>query len=93
MGSVGAGAQEHEELSVQATDHVALAAGGLRALVQRFDVPLFLRESGLAVLVDALRRHLEKQTQSTEESELLLAAEVEKGAAFFFFFRLYSGAM
>ena len=73
--------QEREELSAQAKDQVAAAADGLRALVQRFDVPLFSRESGLGVLVDALRRHLEKQTQSAEESGLLLAAEVEKRAA------------
>ncbi|KAN0139102.1 hypothetical protein V8E53_003104 [Lactarius tabidus] len=67
--------QEREELSVQAKDHVAAAADGLCVLVQRFDISLFSHESGLAVLVDALRRHLEKQTQSAEESELLLAAE------------------
>ena len=73
--------QEREELSAQAKDQVAAAADGLRALVQRFDVPLFSRESGLGVLVDALRRHLEKQTQSAEESALLLTAEVEKRAA------------
>jgi hypothetical protein len=73
--------QEREELTAQAKDQVAAAADGLRALVQRFDVPLFSRESGLAVLVDALRRHLEKQAQNAEESELLLAAEVEKRAA------------
>jgi hypothetical protein len=52
---------------------VAAAADALCALVQLFDVPLFLPESGLGVLVDALRRHLEKQTKSAEESELLLA--------------------
>ena len=73
--------QEREELAAQAKDQIATAADGLRALVQQFDVPLFSRESGLGVPVDALRRHLEKQTQSAQESELLLAAEVEKRAA------------
>ena len=73
--------QEREELSAQAKDQVAAAADGLRALVQRFDVPLFSRESGLGVLVDALRRHLEKQTESADSSALLLTAEVEKRAA------------
>ncbi|KAH9055308.1 Up-regulated during septation-domain-containing protein [Lactarius vividus] len=73
--------QEREELAAQAKDQIAAAADGLRALVQRFDVPLFSRESGLAVLVDALQRHLEKQTQSAQEFEGLLAAEVEKRAA------------
>ena len=33
------------------------------------------------MLADSLRRHLESQTQSAEESELLLALEVEKRAA------------
>ncbi|KAH9174506.1 Up-regulated during septation-domain-containing protein [Lactarius sanguifluus] len=73
--------QEREELAAQAKDQIAAAADGLRALVQRFDVPLFSRESGLGVLVDALQRHLEKQTQSAQEFEGLLAAEVEKRAA------------
>ena len=73
--------QEREELTVQAKDQIAAAADGLRALVQRFDVPLFSRESGLGVLVDALRRHLEKQMQSAQEFELLFAAEAEKRAA------------
>ncbi|KAH9022188.1 Up-regulated during septation-domain-containing protein [Lactarius hengduanensis] len=73
--------QEREELAAQAKDQIAAAADGLRALVQRFDVPLFSRESGLAVLVDALQRHLEKQTQSAQEFEGLLTAEVEKRAA------------
>ncbi|KAH8989745.1 Up-regulated during septation-domain-containing protein [Lactarius akahatsu] len=73
--------QEREELAAQAKDQIATAADGLRALVQRFDVPLFSRESGLGVLVDALQRHLEKQTQSAQEFEGLLTAEVEKRAA------------
>ncbi|KAH8988708.1 hypothetical protein EDB86DRAFT_2945634 [Lactarius hatsudake] len=73
--------QEREELAAQAKDQIAAAADGLRALVQRFDVPLFSRESGLAVLVDAMQRHLEKQTQSAQEFEGLLTAEVEKRAA------------
>ncbi|KAI9431299.1 Up-regulated during septation-domain-containing protein [Lactarius indigo] len=73
--------QEREELAAQAKDQIAAAADGLRALVQRFDVPLFSRESGLGVLVDALQRYLEKQAQSAQEFEGLLAAEVEKRAA------------
>jgi DNA repair exonuclease SbcCD ATPase subunit len=67
---------EREELNAQAKDQIALAAEGLRDLVQRFDVPLFSRESGLAVLVDALGRYLEKH--NAQESEQLLTAEVEK---------------
>ena len=35
---------------------------------------LFSRESALGILVDSLRRHLEKQTQHAEESDLLLSA-------------------
>lgn len=57
---------ERDELSAQANNQVAAAADGLCALVQRFDVLLFPRKSGLGVHVDALRRHIEKQTQSTE---------------------------
>lgn len=73
--------QEREELAALAKDQIAAAADGLRALVQRFDVPLFSRESGPGVLIDALRRHLEKQTESVRESERLLVVEVEKRAA------------
>ena len=72
---------EREELAAQAKDQISVAADGLRALVQQFDIPLFSRESGLGVFVDALRRHLEKQTQSAQDADLLLAAEVEKRAA------------
>ena len=39
--------QEREELSAQAKDHFAVAADGLSALVQYFDVPLFSHDSGL----------------------------------------------
>ncbi|KAH9023077.1 Up-regulated during septation-domain-containing protein [Lactarius pseudohatsudake] len=67
--------QEREELAAQAKDQIAGRRG------RRFDVPLFSRESGLGVLVDALQRHLEKQTQSAQEFEGLLTAEVEKRAA------------
>ena len=67
---------EREELSAQAKDQIALAAEGLRGLVQRFDVPLFSRESGLGALVDALGRYLEKH--NAQVFEQLLAAEVEK---------------
>jgi hypothetical protein len=54
---------EREEFPAQAKDQVAAAADGLCALVQRFDIPLFLRKSGLVVLVDALRRQLEAETE------------------------------
>ena len=73
--------QEREDLVAQAKDQIAIAADGLRELVQRFDVPLFSRESGMGVFVDALRRHLEKRTQGAQESENLLVEEVEKRAA------------
>jgi hypothetical protein len=46
---------KREELSARAKDQVADAADSLRTLVHRFDSPLFSRESGRAVLVDALR--------------------------------------
>ncbi|KAI0287600.1 Up-regulated during septation-domain-containing protein, partial [Russula brevipes] len=39
--------QEREELTAQAKDQIADAAEGLRILVQRFDIPLFSRGSGL----------------------------------------------
>lgn len=42
--------------------------------------PCSSSESVLGVLIDNLRWHFEKQTQSADESELLLAAEVEKRA-------------
>ena len=56
----GAEEQVREDLTAQTKDQITTATDGLRALVQRFDVPLFSRESGLGVLVDALRRHIEK---------------------------------
>ena len=77
----GAEEQEREDLTAQSKDQITTAADGLRALVQRFDVPLLSRESGLGILVDALRRYIEKQTQSVQESERLLVEEVEKRAA------------
>lgn len=68
--------QEREELVERAKDQIAFAADGLRGLVQRFDIPLFSRESGLAVLVDALGRYLEKH--NAQVTEQLLLAEAEK---------------
>ena len=67
---------EREELTAQAKDQIADAANGLRSLIQRYDVPLFSRESGLGVLVDALGRYLEKH--NAQVSEQLLSAEAEK---------------
>ena len=67
---------EREELTAQAKDQIADAANGLRDLIQRYDIPLFSRESGLGVLVDALGRYLEKY--NAQVSEQLLAAEAEK---------------
>ncbi|KAI0278609.1 hypothetical protein BGY98DRAFT_1176465 [Russula aff. rugulosa BPL654] len=52
--------REREELVEQAIDQIVIAADGLRVLVQRFDIPLFSRGSGVSVLVDALGRYLEK---------------------------------
>jgi hypothetical protein len=68
--------QEREELVERAKDQIADAADGLRGLIHRFDVPLFSRESGLGVLVDALGRYLEKH--NAHVSEQLFMAEVEK---------------
>ncbi len=67
---------EREELTAQAKDQIVDAANGLHGLTQRFDIPLFSRESGLGVLADALERYLEKH--NAQESEQLLAAEAEK---------------
>lgn len=67
---------EREELTAQAKDQIVDAANGLRGLIQRFDIPLFSRESGLGVLVDAVERYLEKH--NAQESERLLASEAEK---------------
>jgi len=67
---------EREELTAQAKDQIADAANGLRDLIQRYDIPLFSRESGLGALVDALGRYLEKY--NAQVSEQLLAAEAEK---------------
>ena len=45
--------QEREEFSTQAEDQVGVAVDGLRALVQRFNVSLFSRESGPGILINA----------------------------------------
>ena len=71
--------QEREELVEQAKDQIADAADGLRVLVQRFDIPLFSRGSGINVLVDALGRYLEKHNAQVHEQ--LLVAEVDKRSA------------
>jgi hypothetical protein len=71
--------QEREELVEQAKDQVANAAEELRGLVQRFDIPLFSRGSGIGVLVDALGRYLEKH--NAEVHEQLLVVELDKRSA------------
>lgn len=73
--------QEREELVEQAKDQIANAADGLRVLIQRFDIPLFSRGSGISVLVDALERYLEKHKAQVHEHEQLLVVEVDKRAA------------
>ena len=70
---------EREELVEQAKDHIANAADGLRALVQRFDIPLFSRGSGINVLVDALGRYLENHNAQVHEQ--LLVVELDKRSA------------
>ena len=71
--------QEREELAARAKDQIADAAKGLRGLVQRYDIPLFSRDSGLAVLIDALGRYLEKHNAKVVEQ--LLSTEIEKRTA------------
>lgn len=71
--------QEREELVEQAKDQIADAADGLRVLVQRFDIPLFSRGSGISVLVDALGRYLEKHNAQVQEQFLIV--EVDKRSA------------
>jgi hypothetical protein len=71
--------QEREELVEQVKDQIAYAADELRALVQRFDIPLFSRGSGISVLVDALGRYLEKHNAQVHEH--LLVVEVDKRTA------------
>jgi hypothetical protein len=71
--------QEREELVEQAKDQIADAADGLRVLVQRFDIPLFSRGSGINVLVDALGRYLEKHNAQVHEQ--FLVVEVDKRSA------------
>jgi hypothetical protein len=68
--------QEREDLVAQAKDQIAEVANGLRGLVQQYDIPLFSRDFGLATLVDALGRYLEKH--NAKAFEQLLASEVEK---------------
>ena len=57
---------EREELSTQAEDQVKVAADGLRALVQRFGVTLFSRESSPPILVDATTAPQEIFTERRE---------------------------
>ena len=71
--------QEREELVEQAKDQIADAADGLRVLIQRFDIPLFSRGSGISVLVDALGRYLEKHNAQVHEQ--LLVVELDKRSA------------
>ena len=71
--------QEREELVEQAKDQIARAADELRALVQRFDIPLFSRGSGISVLVDALGRYLDKHNAQAHEE--LLVVELDKRSA------------
>ena len=71
--------QEREELVEQAKDQIANAADGLRVLVQRFDIPLFSRGSGISVLVDALQRYLEKHNAQVHEQ--VLVVELDKRSA------------
>jgi len=71
--------QERDELVEQAKDQIADAADGLRVIVQRFDIPLFSRGSGISVLVDALGRYLEKHNAQVHEQ--LLIVEVDKRSA------------
>ena len=73
--------QEREELVERAKDQIADAADGLRGLVQRFDIPLFSRESGLGVLVDALGRYLEKHNAHVFEQLLVVEAEKRNAMA------------
>jgi hypothetical protein len=73
--------QEREELVERAKDQIADAADGLRGLVQRFDIPLFSRESGLGVLVDALGRYLEKHNAHVFEPLLVVEAEKRNAMA------------
>jgi hypothetical protein len=71
--------QEREELVERAKDQIANAADGLRVLVQRFDIPLFSRGSGISVLVDALERYLEKHNAQVHEQ--VLVVELDKRSA------------
>ncbi|KAH9959819.1 Up-regulated during septation-domain-containing protein [Russula dissimulans] len=71
--------QEREELVAVTKDQIADAADGLHDLVRRYEVPLFSRESGIGVLVDALGRYLEKHNAYAFEQ--LLAVEVERREA------------
>lgn len=71
--------QEREELVEQAKDQIADAADGLRALIQRFDIPLFSRGPGISVLVDALGRYLEQHNAQVHEQ--LLVVELDKRSA------------
>jgi hypothetical protein len=71
--------QEREELVEQAKDQIMNAADRLRVLVQRVDIPLFSRGSGISVLVDDLGRYLEKQNAQVHEE--LLVVEVDKRSA------------
>jgi hypothetical protein len=59
---------ERKKLPEKAKDQVAAAADGLRALVQRFDIPLFSHESGLAVLVNALYDGISRSKLSVRRS-------------------------
>ncbi|KAA1473403.1 hypothetical protein DENSPDRAFT_930964 [Dentipellis sp. KUC8613] len=72
---------EKDSIEEKCKDEIDNAREGLRALVQQHDVPLYSRDTTLAVLVDALGKHLESGGGSTkvrQEIEEQLALEMEK---------------
>ncbi|TFY58117.1 hypothetical protein EVG20_g8274 [Dentipellis fragilis] len=72
---------EKDSIEEKCKDEIDNAREGLRALVQQHDIPLYSRDTTLAVLVDALGKHLESGGGSTkvrQEIEEQLALEMEK---------------
>jgi len=76
---------ERKELTAEAKDQIADAANGLHNLIQRYDIPLFSRESGLGMLewylvsfrLDSTRGRVAQKTMTLENMRVGMWAYVQ----------------